>query len=99
MPRRWHRVLRTFAHRVREGDHLELAGISLRFDSLSHSHLRRLIDALNRCRALPRRRTASPSRPASGHGSERGLREKKKKKKKNRAVPGPKPGGRLPGAN
>ncbi len=38
---------------VREGDHLELARISLRFDRLSHSHLRRLIDALNSLPSAP----------------------------------------------
>jgi hypothetical protein len=42
---------------VREGDHLELPRIALRFDKLSQSHLRRLIDALN---ALP----SAPPPPA-----------------------------------
>ncbi len=42
---------------VREGDHLDLPRIGLRFDRLSHAHLRRLIDALN---ALP----SAPPPPA-----------------------------------
>jgi hypothetical protein len=42
---------------VREDDHLTLPRIALRFNRLSHAHLRRLIDALN---ALP----SAPPLPA-----------------------------------
>ncbi len=38
---------------VREDDHLDLPRIGLRFDRLSHSHLRRLIDALNSLPSAP----------------------------------------------
>ena len=38
---------------VREGDHLDLQRIALRFDRLSHAHLRRLIDALNSLPSAP----------------------------------------------
>ena len=52
---------------VREGDHLELARISLRFDRLSHSHLRRLI---RRSQFTAKRSPAAgrPSRPAQSAG-------------------------------
>ena len=38
---------------VREDDHLDLPRIALRFDKLSHAHLRRLIDALNSLPSAP----------------------------------------------